>query len=143
MRAALWLLGLFALAVAFTLAARLADGYVIIVLPPWRIELSVMLTLTLLAAGLGVTYFLLRLAGIALNLSGDLRAWRARKRREQADAALIDALRAHFDGDAQRAQASAQQALESTAPDLARRLLAAPTQDSGGAADGTTPSSPA
>lgn len=141
MRAVLWLLGLFALAVAFTLAAQLADGYVIVVLPPWRIELSVMLTLTLLAAVLGVTYVLLRLAGIALNLSGDLRARRARKRREQADAALIDALRAHFDGDELRARTSAQQALESTAPDLARRLLAAAAQDGDSAADATTPPS--
>ena len=138
MRAVLWLLGLFALAVAFALAGRLSDGYVIIVLPPWRIELSVMLTLTLLAATLGVSYFLLRLAGIALNLSGDLRAWRARKRRQQADAALIDALRAHFDGDEERARAAALQALESAAPDLARRLLGTTARDGSAQASATT-----
>jgi uncharacterized protein HemY len=46
---------------------------------------------------------MLRLATIALNLSGDMRAWRARKRREKADQTLFDALRAHFDGNVESA----------------------------------------
>jgi HemY protein len=53
MRIALWLLALFALAVAFTLAARLDQGYVIVVYPPWRLELSFMLALLLLAGRAG------------------------------------------------------------------------------------------
>ena len=123
MRAALWLLALFALAVAFTLAARLDQGYVIIVYPPWRMELSFMLALLLLAGLMALVYAVLRLADIALNLSGDVRAWRQKRRKSRADMALLDALRAYLDGDVMRARTLAAKAGESTlAPDLVERL---------------------
>lgn len=123
MRAGLWVLALFALAVALTLAARLDQSYVIIVYPPWRMELSFMLALLLLAGILGLAYVFFRLAGIALNLSGDLRAWRMRKRENRADLAMFDAFRAYFDGDPQRAATLAAKAGESKlAPDLVERL---------------------
>lgn len=130
MRIALWLLALFALAVAFTLAARLDQGYVIVVYPPWRLELSFMLALLLLAGVLVLAYAAVRLGGIALNLSGDLRAWREKRRGDRADKALLDALRAHLDGDPERARRLAEKAGDSVlAPDLAERLrnTAAPT----------------
>jgi HemY protein len=123
MRAALWILALFALAVAFTLAARLDQGYVIIVYPPWRMELSFMLALLLLAGLVILAYAMLRLAGIALNLSSDVRVWRNKRRKMKADQTLLDALRAHLDGDAQRARSLADKAVDSTlAPDLLERL---------------------
>jgi HemY protein len=122
MRIALWVLGLFALAVGFTLAARLDQGYVIVVFPPWRMEVSFMLALALLFALVGVAYVLTRLAQTALHLPEDLKAWRARQRREQADQALLEALRAHFDGDAKRAVQLAAKAEDSMAPDLAKRI---------------------
>lgn len=123
MRAALWVLALFALAVAFTLAARLDQGYVIIVFPPWRLELSFMLALLLLAGLSALAYLLLRLAGIALNISGDVQAWREKRRKDKADQALLDGLRAYLDGDLQRAADLAGKAEESTlAPDLVERL---------------------
>ena len=40
MRALSWLLLLAALAVGLALAARYNDGYVLVVLPPWRAEVS-------------------------------------------------------------------------------------------------------
>jgi HemY protein len=123
MRIALWLLALFAIAVAFTLTARLDQGYVIVVYPPWRLELSFMLALLLLAGLMALAYAALRLGGIALNLSGDLRAWREKRRRDKADGLLLDALRAHLDGDGERARQLAAKAGEHClAPDLARRL---------------------
>ncbi len=129
MRAVLWLLALFAAAVALTLAARLDQGYVIVVYPPWRLELSFILALLLLAGLLGLAYAALRLGAIALNLSGDLRAWREKKRRDKADTLLLDALRAQLDGDAETARRLAEQAADSLlAPDLLARLRApAPT----------------
>jgi HemY protein len=48
MRALFWLLTLAALAVGLALAARYNEGYVLLVLPPWRAEVS--LNLFLLAA---------------------------------------------------------------------------------------------
>ncbi len=123
MRAALWVLALFALAVAITLAARLDQGYVIVVYPPWRMELSFMLALLLLTGLVALVYAVLRLVGIALNLSGDVRAWREKKRKNKADQALLDALRAYLDGDPQHAGVLASKAGESTlAPDLVERL---------------------
>lgn len=123
MRAALWVLALFAIAVAFTLAARLDQGYVIVVYPPWRMELSFMLALLLLTGLVALAYALLRLADIALNLSGDMRTWREKKRKSKADQALLDALRAYLDGDRQKATALVAKAGESTlAPDLVERL---------------------
>ena len=123
MRIALWLLALFAIAVAFTLTARLDQGYVIVVYPPWRLELSFMLALLLLAGLMALAYAALRLGGIALNLSGDLRAWREKRRRDKADGLLLDALRAHLDGDGERARQLAVKAGENClAPDLAQRL---------------------
>jgi HemY protein len=123
MRAALWFLALFALAVAFTLLARIDQGYVIVVYPPWRMELSFMLAILLLA-GVGIlVYGVLRLAAVALNLSGDMRAWNARRRKHKADKALLDAVRAYLDGDVKSAAALAAKAANSTlAPDIALRL---------------------
>jgi HemY protein len=123
MRAALWILVLFAAAVAFTLAARLDQGYVIIVYPPWRMELSFMLALLLLAGLVALAYVGLRLANVALNLSGDVRAWRDKRRQTKVDKALMDAMRAHLDGDFKRAAELAGKAGDSTlAPDLVERL---------------------
>lgn len=123
MRAALWVLALFALAVAFTLVARLDQGYVIIVYPPWRMELSFMLALLLLAGLAVLSFTVFHLARIALNLSGDVRAWREKKRKDKADQALLDALRAFIDGDPQKAADLADTAVESDlAPDLVERL---------------------
>lgn len=114
---------MFALAVAFTLAARVDQGYVIIVFPPWRMELSFMLALLLLAGLLAFVYTAFRLAGIALNLSSDMRAWNAKRRQENADKALVNAMRAYLDGDLKLTAKFAGKAGASTlAPDLVERL---------------------
>lgn len=123
MRAALWILILFALAVAFPLVARLDQGYVVIVYPPWRMELSFMLAL-LLAIGLAVlAYAGLKLANVALHLSGDVRAWNETRRGKKADKALLDALRAYLDGDLKLTRKLLAKAERSTlAPDLLARV---------------------
>jgi HemY protein len=132
MRAAMWLLALFALAVAFTLLARFDQGYVIVVFPPWRIELSFMLAILLLSGLAILVYALLRLAGIALNLSGDMRAWQLKRRQNKADKALLDAIRAYLDGDQKQVEKLSVKAAESTlAPDLLARLKPPPVVSTG------------
>jgi HemY protein len=126
MRAALWLLALFALAVALTLAARVDQGYVIVVYPPWRMELSFMLALMLLVGLIGLAYAVLRLGQVALRLPDDVREWHARRRSLAADRALLNAMRAHLDGDGARADKLARKAHSSQAPDIAKRLLRQP-----------------
>jgi HemY protein len=125
MRAAFWLLALFALAVALTLAARVDEGYVIVVYPPWRMELSFMLALVLLIGLMAIAYAVVRLGQTALRLPDDVRDWHARRRGGAADRALMDAIRAHLDGDAFRAGKLARKAQASQAPDIAERLIAA------------------
>jgi HemY protein len=125
MRVAFWVLALFAVAVALTLAARVDQGYVIVVYPPWRLELSFMLALVLLLAVIVLAYAALRLGQTALHLPDDVRDWHARRRATAADRALLEALRAHMDGDALRAGKLARKARASQAPDLVDRLLAA------------------
>lgn len=118
MRAILWIVGLFALAVALSLLARLDQGYVIVVFPPWRLELSFLLTVVLLLGGFALAGFLLHLARTALRLPEDLRAWRRRRHRERADQALLEALRAHFAGDEARLREQLPKARDCAAQDL-------------------------
>lgn len=123
MRAAFWLLALFALAVALTLVARVDQGYVVVVYPPWRMELSFMLALALLAGLIVLAYAVLRLGQAALRLPDDMRDWQARRHGAAADRALLDAMRAYLDGDPLRAAKLARKAQASQAPDIAKRLL--------------------
>lgn len=122
MRFAIWLLALFALAVSVTLLARLDQGYVIVVFPPWRMELSFLLTLVLLTGGFLLVSFLLHLARTALHLPEDLRNWRRRRHQEAADQALLEALRAHFAGDERRLRKYVDKAKACAAQDLLARL---------------------
>jgi HemY protein len=123
MRIAFWLLALFALAVALTLVAQIDQGYVVVVYPPWRMELSFMLALVLLAGIIVLAYALLRLGQTALRLPDDMREWHASRRNAAADRALLDAVRAHLDGNVLRAGKLARKAQASQAPDIAERLL--------------------
>ena len=123
MRAALWLLALFALAVALALAARIDQAYVIVVFPPWRMELSFLLALALLAGLVVLAYLVVHLGQAALRLPDDVRDWRTRQRGVAADRALFNAIRAHLEGDVLRSDKLARKAQDSQAPDIARRLL--------------------
>lgn len=129
MRIVLWLLGLFALAVIVSTLARLDLGYVIVVVPPWRLELSFLFTLVLLIGGFLLVSFLLHLARTALRLPRDLRAWRQQRRQAAADQALLDALRAHFQGDAPGLHKALPLARDCAAQDLLAALQHAAQAD--------------
>jgi HemY protein len=138
MRAALWLLALFALAVAITLVARLDQGYVIVVFPPWRLEMSFLLTVVLLAGGFVLVSFLLHLSRTALRLPEDLRAWRRHRHQAAADHALLDAFRAHFAGDEKKLRKALKKARDCSAQDLLEKLQPTPAiEDKGKEADST------
>ncbi len=137
MRAAFWLLALFALAVALTLVARVDQGYVIVVYPPWRMELSFLLALALLVGLIALAYAALHLGQAALRLPDDVREWRDQQRLAAAERTLLDAMRAHLDGDAARAARLARKAEGCRAADVAARLIAAGDAHSGQAASGS------
>lgn len=98
MRALIWLIGLFALAVGLAMTAGLNDGYVLVVLPPWRAQLSLNLLVVLLLVGFAVGYVLVRVVRRTLGLPARVAQWRDRRRREKAGVALREALRALFEG---------------------------------------------
>lgn len=93
MRALFWLLILAALAVGLALAARYNEGYVLLVLPPWRAEVSLNLFLLLCAAGFFVIYLLARAVSHTLALPHAVAEFRRRRRQEKAALALRDAWR--------------------------------------------------
>jgi HemY protein len=98
MRNLLWLIGLFALAVGVALLAGVNTGYVLVVVPPYRVQLSLNLLIFLLASGFAVAYFFLRLVGRTLELPSRVTAFRDRRRRERADRSLRDAVRVYLEG---------------------------------------------
>lgn len=112
MKALLWLLAVIALAVALTLAVRHTAGFVLLVYPPYRIELSLSLLLLLLLAAFLVGYALLRLSLITLRLPATVRRFKQQQRRDKAHAALEEGLLAFFEGRYAKAEKAAATALE-------------------------------
>lgn len=92
MRALLWFLVLAALATGLALFAGYNDGYALLVLPPWRIELSLNLLIVLLVATFVLGYLLLRSIATVLRLPAAVREFRARRALTKADSALRDAV---------------------------------------------------
>ena len=124
MRVALWLLLLFGLAVAFVLTARLDQGYVLIVYPPWRVEMSFMLATVLAVLLFVAVYGTVRIVRVALRLPGEVAAWRVERHKRQLDDALAQATVALLAGDAAEARRLADQVL-ALAPSALAALLAA------------------
>lgn len=98
MRALLWLLTMAALAVGLSLAARYNDGYALLVLPPWRLELSLNLLLLLLVLAFSVCYAILRLISAMVHLPASVRAFREVRARKNGEAALREAIQLLIEG---------------------------------------------
>src|SRR5438445_277097 len=92
MRALFWLLAVFAVAVALVILGRVGAGYVMFVYPPYRVELSLLFFVVASLAGFLLLYAAMRLLGHAVSLPTYVRAYRSRRRRERAHAALAAAL---------------------------------------------------
>ncbi len=125
MRTLLWLLTLAALAVGLALAARYNDGYVLLVLSPWRVELSLNLLILLQLIGFALLYMFTRVIAHTLQLPRRVREYRIRRRREQGEQALGDAVRFSFEGRYSHALKSAAAAHHSGRAQGIAALLAA------------------
>jgi HemY protein len=125
MRSLFWLVAVFAAAVTLALAGRVGDGYLLVVYPPWRIEVSLLLAILTLAATFGALYFGARLVGHTLALPDYVRAFHERRRRSRAQSALESALLGYFEGRFARAEKEAATAWEAgAAPGLAALVAA-------------------
>lgn len=98
MRGLLWFLGLFFLAVAVSLLARNNDGFALLVLPPWRVELSLNLLFLVLMLGFITAYAVVRGIGMTLRLPARARAYRVQRERAHVEQALEEAIRLLFEG---------------------------------------------
>ena len=125
MRPLFWLVAVFAAAVALALAGRVSDGYVLVVYPPWRVEVSMLLAVLALAACFGVAYVTLRLVNHTHAVPAQVRAFHERRKRDHAQTALAVALQCYFEGRYARAEKEAALAWEAGAAPGIAALIAA------------------
>ncbi|MDO5087736.1 MAG: heme biosynthesis HemY N-terminal domain-containing protein, partial [Comamonadaceae bacterium] len=111
MRAVLWLVGLFAAAVALALFAGDNEGTVTIFWPPHRVDLSVNLVIVLLAAAFALLHLALRGLTALAELPRQARRWRLQQKERAVHALLLDALVQLSAGRYLRARKSARHAL--------------------------------
>lgn len=125
MKSLFWLLAVFAAAVAIVLFGRVDAGYVLFIYPPYRIEMTMLFYAIAMTVAFFILYFALRVLGQAVSLPAIVRAYRARRRRERAQAALANALQAYYEGRYRRAEKEASLAFETgPTPGLAALLAA-------------------
>ncbi len=107
MKALVWLIAIFAVAVGLTLLARYNTGYVQLVIPPWRVEFSLNLLLLGLVLAFAVSYAAVRAVLATVRLPRRVREYRLARRREKARATLLEALQEYFAGRYARAEQAA------------------------------------
>ncbi|MDQ8023870.1 MAG: heme biosynthesis HemY N-terminal domain-containing protein [Moraxellaceae bacterium] len=129
MRALFWLLGLFTFAVTLAVLSRYNSAYALLVLPPYRVQISMnLLALLTVAAFIGF-YLLLRLIARTIELPGQVEAWRQRRRRQAAAEALQDGSRLYLEGRYGQAYRHAEAAYDGGfAPGLSALLAAKAAQ---------------
>ncbi|HOB67915.1 heme biosynthesis HemY N-terminal domain-containing protein [Ottowia sp.] len=111
MRAALWLVGLFAAAVALALFTGHNQGTLTVFWPPHRIDVSINLALLLLVGLFVLLHLALRALSAALELPRQARRWRALQRERATHALLLDAMTQLGAGRFLRARKAAEGAL--------------------------------
>lgn len=111
MRAALWLIALFAVAVAVALFAGNNQAVLTLFWPPHRVDLSLNLALLLAALVFLVLHLALRAFAAAFSLPMQARRWRAQQKERAMQAALMDAIAHLLAGRFIRASRAAQNSL--------------------------------
>ena len=112
MRAALWLLALFGIAVAVALFAGNNQGTVTLFWPPYRIDLSLNMVLLVLVLGFVTLHAALRALDAMLALPRQARRWRLQQRERSMHTALLDAFAQMQAGRFLRARKAALAALD-------------------------------
>jgi HemY protein len=115
MRAALWLLVLFAIASAVALFAGNNQGTVTLFWPPYRIDLSLNLVLLLLLAAFLFLHAALGAVAALFDLPRQALRWRVQQRQQAMHGALLDGLSNLLAGRYIRARKSAEAALQQEA----------------------------
>ena len=91
MRAALWLVALFALAVGLALFAGNNQGTVTLFWPPWRVDVSLNLAVLVLVGTFFLLYAALRVMAALFGMPAQARRWRNQQKERAMHAGLLDA----------------------------------------------------
>ncbi len=110
MRWLIWVILLFAIAVGLSMLARFSNGNIAILWPPYKVDVSINVVLTLLVVGFLLLHLLLLGLYKALALPERVREYRESRTREKAQQALAGALLAWFEGRFGRAERLAREA---------------------------------
>ena len=112
MRAALWLLALFGVAVAGALLAGNNQGLVTLFWAPYRLDLSINLVVLLWGLSFALMHLALRALAAFLELPHQARRWRAQQKERTLHAAVLESLALLMSGRYLRARKSAEHGLE-------------------------------
>jgi HemY protein len=112
MRAALWLLALFGIAVAGALFAGNNQGTVTLFWPPYRVDVSLNLVVLLLVGAFLFVHAALRALAALFDLPRQALRWRTQQKERTMHAALLDALSHMLAGRFIRARKSAEAVLQ-------------------------------
>lgn len=136
-RWALWILALAALAVGLVLTGRYGKAYAVFIVPPWRIELSLLLFATLLSLLFALVYGSVRLAERLWQLRRTLAARQQERRRRRTLRALYQGWRDFYAGRFHQAELCGQRATDSDSGEIRDLgcLLAAWAAHEAGVAD--------
>lgn len=111
MKFLIWLLLLFALAVAVALVSH-NPGYMQLVYPPYRIEMSLPLFLLALLGVFALAYLVLHFVLAVVRLPATVRRFRAERTQAKGRSATMEALSAFLEGRYAEAERAAKQAME-------------------------------
>jgi HemY protein len=111
MSTVIWLLLLAGLAVTTAILTAHGGAFVLLVLPPWRVELSIAAFVIALFILMILGFFLTRITAGTINLPSSIRSLRLGRQRAKGREAVLFAVEAFFEGNYARAELSAKQAL--------------------------------
>ncbi|HUR87836.1 MAG TPA: heme biosynthesis HemY N-terminal domain-containing protein [Ramlibacter sp.] len=111
MRAALWLLALFGIAVAVALFAGNNQGTVTLFWPPWRMDLRLNLVLLVLVGAFVLLHFVLRALAALFDIPRQALRWRTQQKERAMHAAMLDAVSHLLSGRFIRARKAAESAI--------------------------------
>jgi HemY protein len=112
MKFLLWFLALFSAAVALTLLSK-NPGYVLLVYPPYRMELSLTLFVVGISTFLAISYYTMHLFFAVIRLPNKVRNYREQRSLSKGRTAMTEALTAFFEGRYAAAEKAAVRAMDS------------------------------
>lgn len=123
MRWLIWIIAIAGVAVGLVLAARANEGYVLLVSPFYRIELSLNLAILLVVAAIVAGYVIVRSVVLVIGMPSQVREFRKGRIDKKTRAAFAEALRNYLEGRYGKAEQAAALALpRSETPGLAAML---------------------